>query len=49
MTPEREAVVKEKLMRAALAWKRRRNRDRVIRAMQLAAAVCFGIGVGMKL
>ena len=49
VNPDREAVIKDKLMRAALAWKRRRNRDRFVRAMQMTAVLLFGIGIGSKL
>jgi hypothetical protein len=49
LNPDREAVIKDKLMRAALAWKRRRNRERIVRAMQLLAAVCFGVGIGTRI
>ena len=49
LNPDREAVIKDKLMRAALAWKRRRNQKRALLAFWSVGMILFGVGIGTRL
>ena len=46
LTPEQRDRIAASI---SLKLRRKRNRDRVIRAMEIVGAILFGIGVGTKL